>query len=135
MTQNLAVLATQHQGQPYSSLMAFVATEDLKDLYVGTSRSTRKYSYLTSESRVSLLIDNRSNRDADLHEAVAVTAIGNAQEMVESDKEQFLPYYLSKHPHLQDFIKAPSCALIRIAVKAYYLVIRFQQVMELHIGS
>ncbi|MGA7875882.1 MAG: pyridoxamine 5'-phosphate oxidase family protein [Desulfoferrobacter sp.] len=132
--QKLAVLSTQNSGQPYASLVAFVADEDLTHLYFATARTTRKYHNLETDPRVAMLMDSRSNLDSDLHEAVAVTAIGTASEIRGQDKSHGIRLYLSKHPYLQDFVRAESCALIRIVVKTYYLVSRFQQVMELHIS-
>ena len=79
--QRYAVLATDHGGQPYTSLMAFAASEDLQDLTLVTERATQKYANLTANSRVAVFIDNRENVGADTHEAVAVTAIGAAQEV------------------------------------------------------
>jgi hypothetical protein len=129
------VLATQQKGQPYASLVAFAATPDLKELLFATARSTRKFANLTQDSRVSLLVDSRSNRDADIHQAVAVTVIGTAVEVEEMDRGGCLGIYLGKHPHLEEFVKAPSCALIRVRVDSYNLVSRFQKVMELHVTS
>ena len=133
MSQQLAVLATHHDGQPYASLVAFVATADLKELLFATSRNTRKFANLTRDSRVSLLVDSRSNRDADIHEAVAVTVIGTAAEVEEMDRGGCLGIYLGKHAHLEEFVRSPSCALIRVRVDSYNLVSRFQKVMELHV--
>ena len=132
-SQQLAVLATHHDGQPYASLVAFAATQDLKELLFATAQTTRKFANLTRDSRVSLLVDSRSNRDADIHEAVAVTVIGTADEVEEMDRGRYLAIYLGKHPHLEEFVKAPSCALIRVRVASYNLVSRFQKVMELHV--
>jgi nitroimidazol reductase NimA-like FMN-containing flavoprotein (pyridoxamine 5'-phosphate oxidase superfamily) len=133
-TQRLAVLSTQSSGQPYASLVAFVSDEDLAHLYFATARTTRKYHNLNADPRVAILMDSRSNLESDIHEAVAVTAVGTASELSGQDKKQGIELYLSKHPYLQDFVRAESCALIRVAVKTYYLVTRFQQVMELHIS-
>lgn len=132
-SQKLAVLSTQRSGQPYASLVAFVASEDLKHLYFATARTTRKYNNLDVDPRVAMLMDSRSNLESDIHTAVAVTATGTAGEVSEQEKDPGVLLYLSKHPYLQDFIRAESCALIRVAVETYYLVSRFQQVMELHI--
>jgi heme iron utilization protein len=132
--QRLAVLSTQNSGQPYASLVAFVASEDLEHLYFATARTTRKYNNLDHDPRVAMLIDSRSNLDSDLHEAVAVTAVGTATEVRGEQKDYGVRLYLSKHPYLHDFIRAETCALIRVEVKTYYLVSRFQQVMELHIS-
>jgi hypothetical protein len=40
-SQRLAVLSTQGQVQPYSNLVAFAATPDLKYLIFATARATR----------------------------------------------------------------------------------------------
>ncbi len=132
-TQKLAVLSTQSSGQPYASLVAFVASKDLKHLYFATARTTRKYHNLDLDPRVAMLMDSRSNLESDIHTAVAVTATGTAGEIRGQEKDEAVRLYLSKHPYLQDFIRAESCALIRVSVQTYYLVSRFQQVMELHL--
>jgi nitroimidazol reductase NimA-like FMN-containing flavoprotein (pyridoxamine 5'-phosphate oxidase superfamily) len=130
--QKLAVLGTHREGQPYGSLVSFAATPDMKQILFATTRSTRKYENLTADARVSLLIDNRSNQDSDIHEATAVTATGRADELDEADRERFLELYLDKHPYLRDFVNSPTCALLRVRVETYYLVNRFQEVTELH---
>lgn len=68
-----AVLATKAPEYPYTNLLAFAATEDLKKLLFVTTRSTRKYLYLITDERASLLIDNRSNHYTDLKDAMAVS--------------------------------------------------------------
>lgn len=132
-SQKLAVLATHRDGQPYTSLVAFAATKDLKQLVFATTRSTRKYANLIEDSRVALLIDNRSNRDSDIHAAAAVTATGEADEVPRKEREGLEVIYLAKHPHLKDFVSSPSCALIRMKPNTYYLVRKFQHVLELHV--
>ncbi len=128
-SQLLAVLSTQEEGQPYCSLVAFAATDDIRSLVFATNRATRKYANLVHEPRISLLIDNRSNDVSDFHNAVAVTATGRAIEIPEGEKVSFLKLYLNKHPNLKDFVMSPGCAMIRIQVERYYIVNRFQNVM------
>ncbi len=132
-TQRLAVLSTHSSGQPYTSLVAFVASDDLRCLYFATPRTTRKYHHLDVDPRVAMLIDNRSNLESDIHTAIAVTATGRAGEVGENERDKGVRLYLSKHPYLHDFIRAQSCAMICVQVDTYYLVSRFQQVMELHV--
>lgn len=134
-SQSLAVLATQSHGYPYASLVAFVATEDLKYLLFATGRATRKYANISADSRVAMLIDNRSNQVADFRLAMAVTARGTAEEFQGTEKETLLEAYLAKHPHLREFVKAPSCAFLRISVETYFVVNRFQHVVELHVKT
>jgi nitroimidazol reductase NimA-like FMN-containing flavoprotein (pyridoxamine 5'-phosphate oxidase superfamily) len=131
--QKLAVLSTHNAGQPYASLVAFAATEDLRHLYFATARTTRKYRNLSLDPRVAMLMDSRSNLDSDVHTAVAVTATGTAAEVSGQERDQSAQRYLARHRYLQDFIGAETCAFVRVTVKTYYLVSRFQQVMELHL--
>jgi nitroimidazol reductase NimA-like FMN-containing flavoprotein (pyridoxamine 5'-phosphate oxidase superfamily) len=132
-SQPLAVLATQNKGQPYTSLMAFVASKDLKDLFVATTRATRKFANILADSRVAMLVDSRSNEVSDFRWAMAVTATGQAEEVKSQERDKVLQIYLEKHPHLEEFVSAPSCALLRIRVDRYYVATRFQKVIEVHV--
>lgn len=129
-SQTLAVLGTHQAGQPYGSLVAFAATPDLKNLFFATTRATRKFANLQADSRVSMVLDNRSNRVADFRKAVAATVLGRAKEIKGRDRQKIAKIYLAKHPHLKEFISSPTCALIKIRVEVYYLVWRFQNVFE-----
>ena len=135
VSQHLGVLATQNHGQPYTSLVAFSSSEDLKYLFFATTRATRKYANLTNDSRVAMLVDNRSNTPSDFQWAMGVTATGVAEELASSERETCLAAYLAKHPHLEDFVSSPSCAFLRIRVEIYYIVTRFQNVVEIHVRS
>jgi nitroimidazol reductase NimA-like FMN-containing flavoprotein (pyridoxamine 5'-phosphate oxidase superfamily) len=133
-TQRSAVLATQEGGQPYLSLMAFAATPDLKTIIVATDRRTRKYANLMAEPRVALLIDNRSNTPADTQEAVAITVVGQAREAPPEERERLLRLFISKHPHLEDFVTSLTCALIAVQVSTYIVVQRFEEVREIRMA-
>ena len=126
--QSFAVLATHDGEQPYASLMAFAATDDLKHLLFATERNTRKYANLVSNPRAAALIDNRSNQVSDTREAIAITALGETRE---SDKERHLSIFLKKHPHLEAFVELPSCAFVEMQVVNYFVVEGLQGVKEL----
>ena len=129
-SQMLAALATQSEGQPYNCLVAIAATEDLKHLLFSTLRHTRKYREIKADSRVSILVDSRSNRESDFRDAMAVTATGRAVEADGSEKERLLGVYLARHPHLTDFAGSPGSALVRIDVEEYILS-SFREVSKL----
>lgn len=80
-SQGLGVLATSADGHPYTTLVGFTTAEGLREIYFATHRSTRKFSNLQKDERVSLLIDNRSNRAQDFRRAAALSATGTAQEI------------------------------------------------------
>ncbi|MBN1978439.1 MAG: pyridoxamine 5'-phosphate oxidase family protein [Anaerolineae bacterium] len=127
-SQRFAVLATQDEGQPYASLMAFAATDDLRRLIFATERETRKYTNLVGNPRAAALIDDRSNQGSDTTQAIAVTALGETRE---SDKDQYLGIFLKKHPHLETFVKSPSCTLLAMQVSTYFVVKGLQDTREL----
>lgn len=129
--QRFAVLATQEENQPYLSLMAFAATSDLRHLLFAMERQTRKYANLQADPRTAVLIDNRSNQSADTYTAIAVTVLGVAEEVAGTEKDDLLRLYLARHPHLEDFTRLPSCALVCVKVDSYYVVSKFQEVKEL----
>ena len=85
--QNLAVLSTHHNGQPYASLVAFVSKKDLKEIFFITSRTTRKFANISADSRVAILVNSSLNMESDFHDAVSVTALGNAKEINGSEKD------------------------------------------------
>jgi heme iron utilization protein len=132
-SQRLAVLATQDQGQPYTSLVAFVAADDLQGLIFATARHTRKYMNMTANSRVAMLVDDRSADDVDFSGAVAVTATGNACEVPGDEHVRLAELVLGRHPHLKAFLDGPDCALMHVAVERYYVVSSFQEITELRV--
>jgi nitroimidazol reductase NimA-like FMN-containing flavoprotein (pyridoxamine 5'-phosphate oxidase superfamily) len=133
-TQNLAVVATQTGGQPYASLVAFVATDDLRHLFFVTAKTTRKFSNLKSDSRVAVLVNSSINQESDFHDAISITVTGIAEELKEPERQAVLDLYLSKHPYLEDFARSPSCVFIRVVANSYYMVQNFQNVMEFHVN-
>jgi nitroimidazol reductase NimA-like FMN-containing flavoprotein (pyridoxamine 5'-phosphate oxidase superfamily) len=132
-SQKLAVVSTQSGGQPYASLVAFVASDDLRHIFFVTARATRKFANLTRDPRVAVLINSSTNDEADFHEEVSITATGIAEEINDPERQNLLKLYLSKHPYLDEFAKSPSCALVRVTARSYYMVQNFQNVMELHL--
>lgn len=126
--QKLAVLASIHEDEPYTNLVGFAASDDLKYIFFVTSVATRKYSYLMNSRKASIMIDNRSNDESDFKDAVAVNAIGKVMEVEKTD--EFKVLYLEKHPYLRDFLLSPSSALMRMEVKSYIVASKFQNVVR-----
>lgn len=127
-TQLQGVLATQDSAQPYTSLMAFAHTPDLRYLIFATYRDTQKHANLLLNSAVSFLIDDRSNDPVDYQRATAVSVCGQAQAISDDKCEHFLTIYLAKHPSLRDFVSSPDCVLLRVEVSCYRVVSQFQTV-------
>jgi nitroimidazol reductase NimA-like FMN-containing flavoprotein (pyridoxamine 5'-phosphate oxidase superfamily) len=133
-SQQLAVLATEDEGQPYGNLVAFAETDDLKHLIFVTSRNTQKYANVTENAKVALLIDSRRNQISDFHKAVAVTAIGAAEESTLNERELLSRVYVAKHPHLAEFMDRPDSAVIKITVRDY-VVAGFDKAQSVHLSD
>jgi len=133
-SERLAVLSTQYGGQPYSNLIAFAYTDNLKYLIFVTSRNTRKYGNVLADKRVAVLVDSRKHDTSDFKGAMAITALGTAEEGTGSEREELLRVYLAKHPHLEGFANNRSSALIKISISDY-IIARFDSVRSLHIGD
>ncbi len=134
-TQRYAVLATDDRGQPYTSLMAFAATADLKQIILMTDRNTHKHANLKSNRRVAVLIDNRENSGADTGDAVAITVLGEAEFLGAVSCANLLELYLARHPQLTAFAHSPTCALVSVNVSSYMVVGEFQLVVEWRPGE
>ena len=131
-SQRFAALATQSDGHPYLSLMAFAASGDLRRLIFVTERETRKFANLVANERAAVLVDNRSNEAADLTEAVAVTAEGRAAELEGKARSDAADLFLGRHPSLASFLASATCAVIQVTVEAYHVVSEFQEVRILY---
>lgn len=133
-SQRLAVLATQNAGQPYGNLVAFAETDDLRHLVFVTSRNTQKYTNVTENRNVALLVDSRRNQISDFQTAVAVTAIGAAEEITGDEREVMVKVYVDKHPHLTKFLNRPDSAVIKVTVSDY-IVAGFDKAQSMHLGD
>jgi nitroimidazol reductase NimA-like FMN-containing flavoprotein (pyridoxamine 5'-phosphate oxidase superfamily) len=114
--------------------LAFVASEDLREIYFASPARTRKAEALRRDARVALLVDNRKNLSSDFDASLAVTAKGSAELLSRDEALAVTPLYVRRHPSLQDFTASPSCRFYRIRVQRYSLVSRFQHVEELVLG-
>jgi heme iron utilization protein len=134
-TQNLGVLATFGEKYPYTSLVGFVAGENERTIIFTTLRNTRKYQHLTQRPEVSILISTGTNDPSDFQESSAVTAFGEAREATPSEKDSFKALYLNKFPFLENFTLDVGCAFIKVDIKKYLVVTRFQEVSEVVLGE
>ena len=134
-SQKLAVMATVQEKQPFTNLVAFAVSDDLKYVIFATPRATRKYRNLSKNPHIALTIDNRQNETADFSDATAVMVIGMAEEVLNAERESCLKPYLAKHPELKAFVTSPSCALFKVRVTKYDVVRRFQNVVEMSVSE
>jgi nitroimidazol reductase NimA-like FMN-containing flavoprotein (pyridoxamine 5'-phosphate oxidase superfamily) len=130
-TQRHAVLATISDGQPYTSLVAFAMTPDMKQAVFATPRNTAKYRNILNNRKVALLIDTRSNTDAAYMKSETVTVIGTAVPVRRGRKRESLSRILTeKHPVLRRFVQSKTTAIIVVEAEKCFHTGSFQQVSE-----
>jgi uncharacterized pyridoxamine 5'-phosphate oxidase family protein len=118
--QYFAVLNSVGDGQPYSNLITFTVINDLKSLVFITERNTRKYRNIKENSRISILIDSRTNQPSDIKNAKAITVIGTAHEVTEN-KNALQELFLVRHPGLKQFVSVPDNAMILVTIQEYII--------------
>lgn len=130
-TQPYGVLATHGEGHAYASLVALAFSEDLRRAFFATHRSTRKYRLLSEHDRIALVVDDRSAHVDQMMEVEAVTVTGEARELPSGpERASCTQQLVTRHPQLQSFFTADSCAVFEIEVFRYFHVSRFQEVRQ-----
>lgn len=115
------VLATSSGDRPYCSLMAYVANDDVSEIYLVTQRSTRKFANLAANPAVSLLIDTRN--EVPRPEVRALTVEGKCVPVDDpARKEQIRAQLLAMHPQLATFLDHEDCAILCVTVTSFLLL-------------
>jgi heme iron utilization protein len=130
-SQRLCVLSTDFHGQPYSNLVAFAETDDLRSIIFATNRKTRKYSNALLNKKVAVLVDSRTNTKSDFDKALAVTAIGIVEEVEGIQRKEYASILISKHPSLESFIFSDGSTIMRVYIDLLILA-NFSKTETMH---
>nr|WP_296751482.1 pyridoxamine 5'-phosphate oxidase family protein [Thioalkalivibrio sp.] len=129
--QPFAVLATQGEGQPYVSLISFAITENLRQIVFSTPSETRKATLIAGNSKVSLMIDNRSQQPESINLICGLTITGNAKVLDdETEIKKWGQALTTKHHYLKKFVDSPTSNLILVETTRFFYVRRFQEVYQ-----
>jgi heme iron utilization protein len=128
-----AVLATESNGRPYTNLVGFLLSKDLRSLYFFTSKNTRKYRNILNNPNICLLIDTRDKFTDKTFLITAITVIGRA-EVIEDMPRSVVDMYLEKNIELKDFTESSFNSLVKVNITRYILVDRFQEVIEMEVS-
>jgi nitroimidazol reductase NimA-like FMN-containing flavoprotein (pyridoxamine 5'-phosphate oxidase superfamily) len=130
-SQSIAVLGTVKENEPYSSLVGFVITEDLREVIFATMRQRKKYKNMEANPRVTLMIDDRNVQKNDFNETTSITVIGSVEDVQGDEREKYASLLVNRHPVLTDFVSFPDCAIMRVSVDKIYVVSDFESVVLL----
>jgi general stress protein 26 len=124
-----AVLATQNDGQPHTSRMAFTPLEGVSELVIATYRNTLKYRSLSKDGRVAFLIEYRTQNPTATDKDVFLTGHGSAAELQGDKLETAIKVHQERHPQMSAFLAAEDCVLLGIKVSAYEVVLGIDDVI------
>jgi len=130
-SQSIAVLGTSKDDEPYSSLVGFVVTEDLRKLVFSTMRQRLKYRNMAANPRVTLMIDDRNEQDSDFNETTSITILGSAEDVKGMDRDEYSAMLVKRHPALTDFVSSPDCAIMKVDIDKIYVVSDFESVVKI----
>ena len=128
-SQNIAVLATSKNDEPYSCLVGFEVADAFRTFLFATMRQRLKYRNIMANPRVTLTIDDRDKTESDFNETSSVTVVGTATNTKGAERSRYAGLLVKRHRALQAFVDSPDCAVIKVAVDKIYFVSEFESVV------
>jgi heme iron utilization protein len=122
MTSKFAVLATEGDGQPHTSLIAITPLGSYRQLIFATYRNTIKYRNLIHNSKVAVLIEGASAKSKDLKRSIVLTIIGHSEEISIEENEAAFNAHLKRHPEMESFMRSSDCTLIMVIAQSFQVV-------------
>lgn len=121
-TCQFAVLATEGEGQPHTSLIAITPFDNFGQLIFATYRNTQKYRNLALNNKVAVLVESRDVNMKGLNKSIVLTIIGRTEEVSMPENEAAYQAHLERHPEMESFMLSSDCVLIRVIAKSYQIV-------------
>ena len=114
----ICVLATESGGVPHTSLMACAFDEKRRSLIVATGANTKKFSNISLNPNVSVLVDTRlESQDRDLSAVKALSLSGRAVRVPKGESEGARRLLLQANPELSGFLNDSGLVLLHIEIK------------------
>ena len=120
----ICVLATVSGGEPHCSLMSYVTDDDCREIYMATSRQTKKYRNLQANPYVSLLVDSRQDVAAGPAMPLrALTISGTLQRETDENKlTDIRGRLLTKNADLREIFNDPDTEIIVVRISTVQLL-------------
>jgi hypothetical protein len=121
-TSGFAVLATEGNGQPHTSLIAITPFENFRQIIFATYRNTLKFRNLSHNNKVAVLIESGVININGFKQSVVLTIIGHTEEINIAGNEATYQAHLKQHPEMESFMLSSDCVLIRVIAQSYQVV-------------
>jgi len=121
---DICTLATAADNVPHTSLMSYLQSGDARQIYLLTSRSTRKYSNCLRNPSVSLLIDTRETSGRENRAGTkALTLSGECAIPSSGDERSKLKaLFAQKFPHLSSLAAHPDSEVLVVRLRSAQLL-------------
>ncbi|MBI5844097.1 MAG: pyridoxamine 5'-phosphate oxidase family protein [Deltaproteobacteria bacterium] len=114
----ICVLATESGGVPHTSLMACAFDEKRRSLIVATGANTKKFSNISLNPNVSVLVDTRlESQDRDLSAVKALSLSGRAIRIPKEELQGARELLCKANPDLSGFLNDFGLVLLHIEIK------------------
>lgn len=133
--QQFGVLATIENGVPHTSIVAFTVTNSLRTILFLTKQEGRKYKNISSNPKVTILVDHRPQSSKKITGSFAVTATGTAKPVDLKSANATKELFLFCHPSLSEYLDDPAFALVSITISNYEVSNGISEVHPYKIGS
>ncbi|WP_421903829.1 pyridoxamine 5'-phosphate oxidase family protein [Maridesulfovibrio sp.] len=121
---NILVLATSGESGIHTSLMAYACSADCNEIYMVSSRKSRKWQNLSQNPQVSLLIDDRDGKLSERrHEIMALTVKGTFVPVTNDAEIKNIKSAIAETaPAIADAFSGPENSIIRIKADSFQLL-------------
>lgn len=116
---DLAVLATSAENMPHCSLMAYVADDDGRKIYMLTRKDSRKFRNIKANPKVCLMVDTRANHGGARAKIKALTISGTCSSVSLSDQGRLLDRLLHTHPQLEILAQHKDAVVMEVAAESF----------------
>ena len=89
---------------------------------ISISHPKRPDQRVEREAQIAEIADRPQGQDDERtrpNRRLVLTALGEAIEIPEAEREAAACAHLARHPDLDEFVRSPDCALVRVAISRY----------------
>jgi nitroimidazol reductase NimA-like FMN-containing flavoprotein (pyridoxamine 5'-phosphate oxidase superfamily) len=116
------VLATTGDKGVSLHLMAYAFATDLSEIYLASLEDTQKVKNMRDSADVTCLWDNRTGKNSDHIEGLAMSGFGQARELTGPAERSALRLLLKRNATLKPLLLDPSVVMFAIHISRYQWV-------------
>lgn len=130
LAQRFAVLSTEGEEYPYSSLVAYVYNAEEEKLYVPILTDNPVYHNIKNSPHVSLVIDNNKNSSVTVFSTQSMTLLGKAKEVYGRKKGELINNFYDRYECLHELLDDIKCCIVEVHVHKYIFANTLSETMS-----